>query len=818
MTRALIGAMCWTTALIVLKLKNSGALPSSEFAPAGPLYTALPFVQALAALFFLWSGWRIPQRREQRTFRIFHHLALIALLAGLWLPWLLVIGCLLALVASVIAAASRMVAIVWPGTTKKDLGRSLLATLAVVLPAAWLLSSLEVHFYSKQFFHAGIVAEELYFPYLGALSGYSLFAGLKVFFAASRILLLMTILISCAKKFSGHKNTALAISACGLILSFNIFYLIWQSLEDEIIQLDILVESLALTFSSGLALTPAFLFALNPKATTQPISSPGSLLMQVLAPQRKNSKWLPYAPALCGLAICLPFLYPAIEDYRIKAFDSFAQLAVLSTALLFLVLLPRTRLARQIIVVALMILMGSLAYAKWAIRPELRLIAFEYSRFGSFGASAPWIRWMKQRDLLGMQDPGDRPTDPVRVEQLFPQKVLPQDERPPIFLVIWDAVRPDHCSLYGHLRATTPNLDRWAEGAMVFNRGYSTATATTLGVRNMMTGRYSTRYMLDDKHPPFFIANLAHAGYDSFYVSVTGNDYNGVSGESFKRSWNADRGGLDFQFKLYSNVDGLKPDRKKTSDLITHLKQKVQANGKQSIRGDFHYLHLTGAHSPWRNDDSIRDFGPSAIDKYDGEIAKLDDFFATFIEALENLDLANEAIIIVTADHGTGLGEHGRLGGFLPYDEQLRIPLIMKGSKIQAGRCQVVVNNVDIAPTLMSHIGSPMQATDGLDFSDYLTGGDIISRRKPWTAFCAFRDSYAVYDSGGRFKLHHHRQDGYEALFDLAKDPGEKQNLIHSHAAEAAVLRNHLDLFLWKGRLSYGNPFHYRAWDFNRER
>jgi hypothetical protein len=77
-------------------------------------------------------------------------------------------------------------------------------------------------------------------------------------------------------------------------------------------------------------------------------------------------------------------------------------------------------------------------------------------------------------------------------------------------------------------------------------------------------------------------------------------------------------------------------------------------------------------------------------------------------------------------------------------------------------------------------------------------------------SLCAFADAYAIVD--GKDKLYHHRGLGYEALYDLAADPRERVNLVEERPETARRLRDLLAAFLWQGRTSYANPYHYRDW------
>ena len=217
---------------------------------------------------------------------------------------------------------------------------------------------------------------------------------------------------------------------------------------------------------------------------------------------------------------------------------------------------------------------------------------------------------------------------------------------------------------------------------------------------------------------------------------------------------------------------------------------------------------------PWINADPVQDFGRRPGDLYDGEIAKVDKLLGDLVAALRELGAYEDCVLIVTADHGTGLGEHGRLAGYLLYEEQIRVPLVMKLQDEGRRTVQDVVGTIDVAPTLVNLLrsGSPHRF-HGRSLLPLATGMKQRLGPRPLVCFCAFRDSYAILDGDGRWKLHHHRSGKYEVLYDLESDPEERTNRISARPDQARILRTLLDAFLWEGRSSYGNPFHYRAWD-----
>ena len=156
--------------------------------------------------------------------------------------------------------------------------------------------------------------------------------------------------------------------------------------------------------------------------------------------------------------------------------------------------------------------------------------------------------------------------------------------------------------------------------------------------------------------------------------------------------------------------------------------------------------------------------------------------------------------------------EHGRWAGFLPYEEQVRVPLMIKVPGIDAKRVNQMVSTIDVAPTLVGLLNpgekNPFHGVSliptMMDTSHHLQREFIVS-------LCAFEDSYSIVWQG-RYKMHYHRRENYALLYDLKEDPAERRNIIAEKPEIAAKLREHIAAFLWEGRSGFGNPYRYRQW------
>src|SRR2546426_4916808 len=120
-------------------------------------------------------------------------------------------------------------------------------------------------------------------------------------------------------------------------------------------------------------------------------------------------------------------------------------------------------------------------------------------------------------------------------------------------------------------------------------------------------------------------------------------------------------------------------------------------------RGNLHYEHAV-THLP----EAERQFIEA---NYDGEVAAMDEALGELLDALIARGRYENALVIVTADHGEFLGEHGQMGhiGQMLYEPVLRVPLVVKfpGSTGPRGRSTTPVQLVDVLPTVLEVTGAP---------------------------------------------------------------------------------------------------------------
>jgi arylsulfatase A-like enzyme len=207
-------------------------------------------------------------------------------------------------------------------------------------------------------------------------------------------------------------------------------------------------------------------------------------------------------------------------------------------------------------------------------------------------------------------------------------------------------------------------------------------------------------------------------------------------------------------------------------------------------RGDtspfFLWVHLFDAHAPHARE--AFDASPSG-DPYAGAIAIMDAQIGRLLAALEQRQQLDRTAIIVTADHGESLGDHGERGhGIFVYESALRVPLIVRWPGVQPRRVTDLAQIIDIAPTVLDLEGLPGPAMEGVSLSAAMRG-----RRGPRDRIAYAESMYPLqYGWGALRAVRQGRFKFIEAprpeLYDLESDPDEVRNLHDTQPASSASL------------------------------
>jgi len=412
--------------------------------------------------------------------------------------------------------------------------------------------------------------------------------------------------------------------------------------------------------------------------------------------------------------------------------------------------------------------------------------------------------------------------------------------RPNVLIVTLDTTRADHTSAYGYARPTTPRLEQTVAQGVRFDAAYAPMATTLPSHTTMFTGLLPRTHgtlkngLPVDPSLPLLSEILGKEGYrtgaflSSFAVSSRFGLQRGftVYDDDFKDGeckWEVDRW-------EGHKLDG---DFCRRGDLTRARAEKwlegngyLPRDGKQAATATepfFLWIHFFDAHNPYDPpEEQAKMFPPTGnppteldreIAKYDAEIHFADQEMGKLFDRLAAAKLLDETLVVVAGDHGEGLMDHGwMLHGLQIYEEAVRVPLVFRWpAKLPAGKTIAPpVELADMTPTVLELTGIAMpkakHAPEGLSLASALTGkGTLDEQRAVLTQrrFYASDSERGVAVKGskhglrvGSWKYIEAKDEDSFELYDLAKDPGEKHNLVKDQSTERAALATQLETTL----------------------
>jgi len=378
-----------------------------------------------------------------------------------------------------------------------------------------------------------------------------------------------------------------------------------------------------------------------------------------------------------------------------------------------------------------------------------------------------------------------------------------------LVIVTIDTLRADHVGVYGDVDAATPHLDALArQGAMAIE-ATSQVPLTRPSHVTIFTGQLPTQTGIRDNISPAVVASapllaevLKKSGFATgAFVSSVVLDASSGLGRGFDTYDAEFAGGSGAQFL---NTLQRKGDAT-TAAAIAWLEKTRAAAPDGRV---FVWLHLYEPHDPYEPPEPYASRFRER--PYDGEVAFVDELVGRFDAALTRLGLAEDTALVVTSDHGEGLGDHSEtLHGFFVYQTTLHVPLFVRGPGVTPGlRLTTTVQLVDLFPTVLELLAVPRPTAPlaGRSLAGILRG-ERLGTEAPvyaeslvpllhfgWSDLRVFRE--------GRFK---YIQAPRPELYDLATDPGEKNNLATVQASRAEALRARLVPILDAERASAAN-------------
>jgi arylsulfatase A-like enzyme/Tfp pilus assembly protein PilF len=362
----------------------------------------------------------------------------------------------------------------------------------------------------------------------------------------------------------------------------------------------------------------------------------------------------------------------------------------------------------------------------------------------------------------------------------------------PIILISIDTLRADHLPAYGYRKVKTPAIDALAADGTVFDRAYSHAPQTLPAHAALLSGRLPFESGVRDN-----IGFVVRAGERLLPQMLRERGYTtaGVVSSYVLRKETGINQGFDF-------FDGDMPGR--SSDPAIGQVQRDGGDSEaiaerwldqQRSPRMFLFLHLYEPHKPYAPPPQYAEYEP-----YDGEIAYADEIVGRLIRYLKSHQLYDRSTIVLLSDHGEGLGDHGEQEhGLFVYDEAIHVPLIIKqaGGTGAGRRIPDVVQHVDVVPTILDLVKAPVPGyLRGRSLKPVLEGTGGIPEQAVYSEAMYARYHFGWSEltalTGARYRYIKAPQ---EELYDLERDPQERENLTDDRARSQArnALRGALD-------------------------
>ena len=400
-------------------------------------------------------------------------------------------------------------------------------------------------------------------------------------------------------------------------------------------------------------------------------------------------------------------------------------------------------------------------------------------------------------------------------------------DRPDVVLITLDTTRADHLGCYGHSKPISPNLDRFAAAGALFTQAIAQASVTPVSHASILTGLNPYTHGLRVMHgvsentladSQITLAEvLKEAGYATaaFVSAFPVTEHFGLH-QGFDVF---DAEFLDEPADQVVSAEGVVNTGKnqRRADETTDRALAWLASATSPF---FVWIHYFDPHDAQvlPPQEVLARYGrvpEGATERdvlrilYDVEIEYMDAQLGRVLDRIEQTQRADKTVVSVVADHGEGLGDHNWWTHGLLYQEQVRVPLIVRGPGVPAGRrIEYLVRTIDLMPTVLGLAGLERAAwpkMEGHSLVPLLADG---ATDPGYTAYCdsvnmltysftaTVKDvkddmMFGVVRTPWKYVFHLRRPEETE-LFDLAADPAEGRNVWKTQRETANEL--HQDL------------------------
>ena len=380
-----------------------------------------------------------------------------------------------------------------------------------------------------------------------------------------------------------------------------------------------------------------------------------------------------------------------------------------------------------------------------------------------------------------------------------------------IILISIDTLRADHLGSYGYPKNTSPEIDRFASESILFENAIAQASWTPSSHMSIMTSLYPSVHKVKEFKGSPKVGRLDDSVVTLAQV-LKANDYRTVSfngGRYVNKEFGFDRG-----FDLYSSsgYENIEITNNATFNWLSE-------NRDQKF---FLFFHTYEVHTPYlppvpygekflpgynKSMDRKYTLGLEGVKTdeiwkvialYDGEINYVDHEMGRLFDALDDLDLSNNTIVILTSDHGEEFLDHGRIGhSETSYQELIHVPLIIRYPGIKDKRIKNLAQSIDIMPTVLDSLNITVTGTlnsQGVSLLPLVKEGKNVNPYA-YSEGGVNGEIKAIIDENVKWKYIYNVEDKNEELYDLENDPFEQTNLTDERPEITEKLKEKL---LWR--------------------
>jgi len=377
-----------------------------------------------------------------------------------------------------------------------------------------------------------------------------------------------------------------------------------------------------------------------------------------------------------------------------------------------------------------------------------------------------------------------------------------------ILIITIDTLRADHLGIYGYEKIETPHINRLGKEGILFSHAFCPVPLTLPSHCSLFTGTLPLFHgVRDNGYPlPSNLMTLAEIFRDHGYHTA-----------AFVGAFPLDsRFGLDRGFEVYNDFYGSKNILRD----LSFVERKAEAVNESALewivqnKDDpfFVWLHYFDPHSPY---DPPAPFKTRYAGKeYDGEIAYTDKIIGELLTALKGQNLIQKTLVVLTSDHGEGLGEHKeKTHGIFIYDSTLRVPLVFYNPQIFPQHRIITdpASLIDVMPTVLDLMGfSHPPNIQGKSLKSALFGQDFSHHEYFYIeSVAAMLDRNWAPLQGIRTENWKYILAPIPELYDMKNDPQELKNTIEKYPETAKKLKDKLNEIIEDHSSSYSTQiFH----------